>query len=125
MQALVATVAERVDRGEHPPSVHMWRIEENRFSAIRHGLDAEMADLTTGRRVPTRRRLTDLLSDVAPAAERLGAGQVIPHIEALIAGNGAMAQRHAGRDGVPTLPRWLSERYLTGQDRLGCSALFR
>jgi carboxylate-amine ligase len=120
VQALVATLAERFDLGEHPPDVRTWRIEENRFSAIRHGLDGEMADLHTGRRVGTRQRLTDLLTDIAPAAERLGAGQFISHIEALIAGNGASAQRHAvRRDGVRVLPRWLSDCYLAEPDSAG------
>jgi glutamate---cysteine ligase / carboxylate-amine ligase len=114
VQALVATLAERFDRGEHPPDIRTWRIEENRFSAIRHGLDGEMADLNTGRRVATRCRLTGLLRQVAPVAERLGAGQFIPHIAALIAGNGALAQRHAvRRHGVHGLPQWLNECYLT------------
>ena len=120
VQALVATLAERCDAGEPFPDVPAWRIEENRFSAIRHGLDGDLADLATGRRLGTRRRLTDLLTDITPAAQRLGAGRFIPHIEALIAGNGAVAQRHAvGRDGVRALPRALSECYLTGSDSTG------
>jgi carboxylate-amine ligase len=43
---------------EHPEPVHeSWRIDQNRWSACRHGLEGEMTDLTTGERRPTRELL--------------------------------------------------------------------
>ncbi|MGN6187393.1 MAG: carboxylate-amine ligase, partial [Conexibacter sp.] len=78
-QALAAWLAERFDAGEPLPVAPDWRIDENRFDALRHGLDGELADLASGVRVPTRERLTSLLDTLAPVAERLGAGALLPH----------------------------------------------
>jgi glutamate---cysteine ligase / carboxylate-amine ligase len=99
--ALVRRLAEREDAGEPPPA---WRIEENRWSALRHGVEGEMADLTTGARRPTRELLHALISDVEAHA---------PHglddAHALAERNGAMQLREQGLDGAT---RWLSERFL-------------
>ena len=63
--ALVADLAARHDAGEALPVADSWRIDQNRWSACRHGIDGEMTDLVTGRRERTRDRLEALL-------ERLG-----------------------------------------------------
>ena len=49
-----------------------WRIEENRWSACRHGTRGTMADLETGAPAPTADRLHALLDELEPAAARLG-----------------------------------------------------
>jgi carboxylate-amine ligase len=56
VQALVAWLAARHDDGEALPVHETWRIEQNRWSAARHGLDGVVADLDTGERRPTRSR---------------------------------------------------------------------
>lgn len=114
-QALVAWLAERHDAGERLPVAPAWRIEENRFAALRHGLDGELADLETGERVPVRERLAALLDALAPVADRLGAGALLPQARALAERNGAIRQREAaaGR-GVRGLTAWLAERYGEG-----------
>ena len=66
VQALCAWLADRVDGGEpvaHPP---LWRIAENRWSAIRHGLDGSLADLDSGEPRPTRTRVSELIEHVGP-----------------------------------------------------------
>jgi carboxylate-amine ligase len=63
--AAVATVIhDLVQRlAERPEPAHeSWRIDQNRWSACRHGLEGEMTDLVTGERRPTRELLD------APAA---------------------------------------------------------
>jgi carboxylate-amine ligase len=57
---LVAELMERADAGDLPPPVEGWRIQENRWSAMRHGLDGEMIDPRTGERIPTRERVARL-----------------------------------------------------------------
>ncbi len=55
--AAVATVIhDLVQRlAEHPEPIHeSWRIDQNRWSACRHGLEGEMTDLVTGERRSTR-----------------------------------------------------------------------
>jgi len=111
-QALVAWLAERRDAGERLPVAPGWRIEENRFAALRHGLDGELADLASGERIPARERLRALLERLAPVAERLGAGALLPHAYALVERNGAVRQRVIGAErGVRGLVAWMAERY--------------
>ena len=54
------------------PTADTWRLEENRWSAARWGMDAELADLRTGARTPVRELLAALVAELAPAAARLG-----------------------------------------------------
>lgn len=114
-QALVAWLAERWDAGDldpteaAPPS---WRIEENRFAALRRGVEGELADLRTGERRPARERLHGLLDQLAPVAERLGAGALLPCARALVERNGAIRQREVAEvRGLHGLAAWQAERF--------------
>jgi carboxylate-amine ligase len=53
VHALVGTLSARLDRGESLPVHPAWRIEQNRWSACRDGIDGHLADLDTGVRTPT------------------------------------------------------------------------
>jgi carboxylate-amine ligase len=79
---------------EPVPDVPTWRIEENRWSACRHGLDGSMADLVTGERRGTRERIRELIATVEPAAIRVGAD--LDAAYRLLEDNGAQRQRRAG-----------------------------
>lgn len=111
--ALVATLADRYDRGAPLPSATpTWRIAENRWSALRHGLDGTMADLVTGEVTPTRERVAALLRAIAPAAARLDGGPGLAAAQALLADGGAARQRAVTRErGLRGLAAWLAERY--------------
>ena len=61
VHALAGWLAARHDAGEPLAVADTWRIEENRWSAARSGIDAELADLSTGERVPARERLAELV----------------------------------------------------------------
>jgi len=111
-QALVAWLAQRFDAGEPLPVAADWRIGENRFAALRDGLDAPLADLETGERIPARERLLALLETLAPVAERLGAASLLPCARALARRNGAERQREvAAHRGVRGLVEWQAERF--------------
>jgi glutamate---cysteine ligase / carboxylate-amine ligase len=111
--ALVAWLAERVDAGERPAPVPTWRIEENRWSAARWGVEGTLADLETGERVRTRDRLTALLDALVPVAERIGCGTGLASARALVERNGALRQRAVARErGVEGAAAWLTERFL-------------
>jgi glutamate---cysteine ligase / carboxylate-amine ligase len=98
--ALVSRLAE----AEPPPPTPTWRIEENRWSALRHGVEGAMVDLLTGRRMPTRQLLDQLISDAEPYAPGgLAAAR------ALVQRNTANRLRGQGLDGAL---RWLTERFL-------------
>jgi glutamate---cysteine ligase / carboxylate-amine ligase len=74
VHALATRLAERHDAGEALPVAESWRIDQNRWSACRHGLDGTMTDLATGRREPTRERVATLLG-VEPPLEHPAARQ--------------------------------------------------
>ena len=79
-----------------------WRIEQNRWSACRHGVEGEMADLVTGERRPTRERLHELIDELDADAAR-----------PLVERNGAMRQREAAAElGPRRLTARLADRFL-------------
>jgi carboxylate-amine ligase len=95
--ALVTHLGERHDAGERLPVADSWRIDQNRWSACRHGLDGEMADLRTGERRPTRERVAALLDEL---------GVPMP------AGDGAARQREiAAVRGLRGLVEWLADGF--------------
>jgi glutamate---cysteine ligase / carboxylate-amine ligase len=90
--AAVATVIhDLVTRlAERPEPVHeSWRIDQNRWSACRHGLEGEMTDLTTGERRPTRELLD------APAASPV-----------------ARQREVAAERGLKGLVAWMADRFV-------------
>lgn len=110
VHALAAWLAER---GGSEASAPTWRIEENRWSAARHGVEGEMADLTTGEREPTRIRLTRMLDELDPIADRLGGAQLLQEARRLVAENGALRQhRLAAEHGVRAMTASLADAFL-------------
>jgi carboxylate-amine ligase len=117
VQALVATLADRFDAGEPLVCAPSWRIQENRWSALRHGVQGTLADLVTGRRRGTRERLHELVEWIVPAARRLGGAELLRHTRESIDVNGAMRQRAAAATvGVTGLPGWAADRFLASGD---------
>lgn len=113
VHALVMRLAERHDAGDLGAPAAGWRIEENRWSACRHGTRGTMADLDTGVPTPTADRLHALLDELGPAAARLGCARELGHARTLIAANGAQRQRAAaGAGGARASAAWLADRFL-------------
>jgi carboxylate-amine ligase len=112
VQGLCAELAARFDAGEPLPVHDDVRIAENRWRALRHGLDGTLADLGTGEPEPTRERLARLLARVAPYAERLGSGPALAGARELLAQSGAERQRAlAERHGVHGLVARLEREF--------------
>ena len=114
IHALAAWLAGRHDSGEKLPLAPTWRIEENRWAALRHGVHGQLADLETGERSATRDRLEALLGDLAPTAEALGcAGELAGALE-LARANGADRQRASAGDGpdLRAVVAGLADRFL-------------
>jgi carboxylate-amine ligase len=114
VQALVAELGARHAAGELAPAAATWRIDENRWSACRHGLRGQMADLRSGRREPTAERVGRLLGELRPAARELGCdAELADAILLLDAGGEATRQRAVGAErGVRGLTAWLAERFV-------------
>jgi carboxylate-amine ligase len=110
--ALTAWLATRHDADDLGPPVATWRIEENRWSACRDGVEGTLADLETGERAPTRDRLLALLDVISEAGAGLGCGPGLALARRLAERNGAMRQREAGDPRRATV--WLADAYLAG-----------
>ncbi len=100
--SLVKRLAEGFEAGEEmvdPP----WEVlDENRWLAARHGLDAELLDTAGGPPRAVRDWAGELLEQLAPHARALGCAAELEGIEDLLrAGNGAQRQQmvfEANRD---------------------------
>ena len=112
VHSLVHHLAARHDAGDLPPVAETWRIEENRWSACRHGLDGGLADLATGEAVPTRERLDCLLGELAVSAAQVGATHELERARGLLEANGAQRQREvASSGGLRELVTWLADGF--------------
>ena len=92
--ALVKRLAEGYTGGEamvDPP----WEVlDENRWLAARHGLEAELLDPAAGERRGVRESTAALLEELTPHAAELGCAEHLAGVEDLLrAGNGAHRQQ--------------------------------
>jgi carboxylate-amine ligase len=102
---LIHWLAARFDAGEPLAVADDWRIEENRWAAMRDGVAGTLADLETGERVNTRELL---LSRVEALPDAPG----LTHTRALVAENGALRTRAVAADaGVRGVAAWLVDRF--------------
>jgi carboxylate-amine ligase len=115
IQALVAWLSGRHDDGEELPVHPRWMIEQNRWSACRHGIEGSMVDLSTGQRHPTRALLQALLADLDQVSEELRSNAELTAAARMIEINGARAQRSTARVGGPrAVAEWLTQCFLDG-----------
>jgi glutamate---cysteine ligase / carboxylate-amine ligase len=106
-QSLVATLAE-----DPQPVQPRTLIAENKWRAVRHGLDAELVDLRTDRARPARQAVRELVEWSAPAAATLGCEAELAEVERLLErGGGADEQRRvAEAEGGPAaVARWVTD----------------
>jgi glutamate---cysteine ligase / carboxylate-amine ligase len=115
VHCLVAWLAARHDGGERLPVHPTWRIEENRWSAARHGMEGTMSDLDTGERRPTAERVAELLDAVEPHAAGLGAQDALSGARELARENGAQRTRRLASEGDAVgVCRWLAREFSAG-----------
>jgi len=93
IQAMVKELAEYFEAG-HALADYPWQmLDENKWLAARHGLDAELVDLPSNERVTTRDLTKRLCERLTPHAQELGsAGELAAISDLLENGNGAMRQ---------------------------------
>lgn len=95
VQALCAWLARRHDAGELGVPAAGVRIEENRWRALRHGLDGTFLDLETGTPQPARERLEALLTTLEPIAAELGSARAFAGAAGLLEATGSTHRRAA------------------------------
>ena len=112
VHALVHHLATRHDAGELPEAADTWRIEENRWSACRHGVAGRLADLDSGATRATRERLETLLDELGPSAAQVGAAGELEAARVLLGANGAQRQRQVAESGgMRQLVEWLADAF--------------
>ncbi len=104
VHALASDLAARHDAGEALPVAESWRIDQNRWSACRHGLEGEMTDLVSGDAPPAR-------ATASPRSPASSACRCRP----------ATARRASARSrpsgACAGLVAWLSDGFTTGVSR--------
>lgn len=113
VHALVAVLRERCLAGERAAPAPSWQIDENRWSACRHGIDGTLNDLRTGEPAPTRERLQRLLAALQPMSESLGCAAELGAARRLLGAGGTPAGHRAvvAERGVAGLVAELCERF--------------
>jgi carboxylate-amine ligase len=113
IQALVVWLAENHDAGRLPPAADTWRLEENRWSACRDGVEGSLCDPHTADRRSTRECLSELLEALGELGTQLGSAAQLSSAASMIEANAAIQQRQAGgRGGARAVAGWLTERFL-------------
>ena len=111
-QCLVGWLVERYDGGGSLAVHPTWRIEENRWSAARHGLRGTIADLDSGERRQARDRVRSLIEQLGPVAERLGCAEELGAAEAMTTAGGAELMREAAAGNPRAAVSWLADSFL-------------
>jgi carboxylate-amine ligase len=102
VQCLVALLAERRERKGTLPLQPVMLIGENKWRAVRYGLDADLVDLEHDVERPARQAVLELVERAEPFARRLGCADELAGVEAICSrGTGADEQRAVReRDGT-------------------------
>jgi carboxylate-amine ligase len=95
-QSLAFWLAGRHDAGELEPADPTWRIEENRWQACRHGLDARISHLRDGSVTGARELLHERVETLLPSARELDCEAELLDVRRLLEANGAERQRAEG-----------------------------
>jgi carboxylate-amine ligase len=93
IQAMVKELSEHFDAGKRLSDYAWPMLDENKWLAARHGLDGDLVDLPSHRRVGGKALAQRLLDRLRPHAEELGSADALEGIEDILAhGNGAARQ---------------------------------
>jgi carboxylate-amine ligase len=93
-QAMVKELAEHYESGAELARYPFEMLDENKWLAARHGMDAELVDLPDQRRIPAKQLARRLYDRLREHAQDLGSANELEAIEDLLDnGNGAQRQR--------------------------------
>jgi glutamate---cysteine ligase / carboxylate-amine ligase len=94
VQTLVKQLVEQFEPGQQVVE-HPWEVlDENRWLAARHGLEAQLVDFDSGQRLGVRALTRSLIERLSEHAHELGCSEQLAGIEDLLEhGNGAHRQR--------------------------------
>jgi glutamate---cysteine ligase / carboxylate-amine ligase len=94
-QCLVEMFDRELDKGYRLPKPKGWVVRENKWRAVRHGMEAEIIAGEDNRLVPVREALSELVQDLSPTAERLGCLDELHHVQAVVDGGASYERQRA------------------------------
>jgi carboxylate-amine ligase len=113
VQSLAATLASQYDEYGVLETQPVTLVAENKWRAVRYGLDAELVDLRRDAQRPAREALRELAELALPAARKLGCAEELGLLEGVLdRGGGAAEQRAAAEAAGGSLlgvAKWLCE----------------
>ncbi|MDP8954633.1 MAG: glutamate--cysteine ligase [Actinomycetota bacterium] len=83
-QCLVEWMDTAYDRGHPVAAPSAWVVRENKWKAARYGMEAELIVDEDGNLRPLRAELAELVDELAPVARRLGCGDELGQVRALV-----------------------------------------
>lgn len=95
VQALVVALGERYDTGAPLQLLKPWILRENKWRAVRHGLDADVICDNDGDHAPLREQLPDLVAKLEPVAERLGSLEPLRGLHRILEDGGSYERQRA------------------------------
>jgi len=113
-QCLVEQFDTQLDRGYTLPTPSEWVVRENKWRAVRYGLDAEIVVDEQGTVAPVRDALAGLVEELLPTARKLGCEAELTDVRRVLAVGGsaerqrAVAAAHDG-DLLPVVDSLLAE----------------
>jgi carboxylate-amine ligase len=94
-QCLVEQFDTQLDRGYTLPTPSEWVLRENKWRAVRYGLDAEIVVDEQGTVAPVRDALADLVDELLPTARKLGCEAELADVRRVLATGGSAARQRA------------------------------
>lgn len=94
VQATAAWIGSTFDEPHEPLPPQLF-IDENKWSAARHGVEGEFIDLRRDERIPARGAIEQLLDQVSDHAAELGTTAELEHVRWMLDHSGAARQRAA------------------------------
>ena len=84
---LVVGLSELYDNGQQLPALSEWVVRENKWRAVRYGLDADIIIDDEGNQQTLRSSVLEVLERLAPYADRLGCTDDLFALEKVVEGN--------------------------------------
>ena len=100
LQAIVAWMVDLRQRNMAFRIYERTLVNENKFRAVRYGLDGKMIDFGLVEEKPARELIVELLGRVAPMAKQLGTEREIEHIHVMLGRGSSADQQRAVWNGA-------------------------
>ncbi|MGY1748101.1 glutamate--cysteine ligase [Modestobacter sp. SYSU DS0511] len=94
-QCLVEQLDTQLDRGYTLPTPAGWIVRENKWRAVRYGLDAQIVVDEQGTVAPVREALAELVEELLPTARKLGCEAELLDVRRVLAVGGSYQRQRA------------------------------